>query len=460
MSRLFTILLCVAALGVVVFLCIYEPLTTSTREQREATSAGLVLPLDPSGVKEIRLSSSGEEVEIKRRGDDWILESKPKDRADKATVEQLIQAAAQLAFIDRIDGSEFKKGRDLNDFGLKNPKRKIEFRGDQNVTLFIGKDAANEDRLYAKTNGSNDVYLVLDDILDVAFPETGKFRDRRLTDLQVDQMDRLIVRQPTGEVEFARDARGWRMVKPLNAPVDGRAMDAYLDKLLGLRIQEFVADDSGDLGAYGIAEGKNEISFLAEGSSRPQTLRLGSDKDGGVLAQFTGRDSIYRLGKEVKDLLAVSPDSFRDRRLLPLNLDLVDLIRISSPQGNFSLRRSGENWEVVDSEGTHPASNAALQSLVDTLATTQVVSYTSAVGEKLAGFGLTAPVLTVDFLSVLSENTPEASAGERSIARLSFGRTEGEQIFVRNDDLPEVETVPAKVLLSIPADPKAWQIPR
>jgi len=459
MSRIFTIFICIIAVAAVVFLCIYEPLTKSTREQAEATKAGMVLALDPAGVKEIRISSSGEEVEFKRRGESWFVGPKPKDRADKKTVDELIQAAAQLSFFDRVDGSELRRSEDWNNFGLKNPKRKIEFKGDQKLTLFFGKDAANEDRLYVKTSESNDVFLVADDILDMAFPDTGKFRDRRLTDLQPDQLDRLIVRQPKGEVEFQHDARGWRMVKPLSAPTDGQAMHAYLDKLLGLQVQEFVADDSGDLGTYGIVEGKNEVSFFAEGSSRAQTLRLGAEKGEGVLAQFTARDTIYRLGKEVKELLEVSPESFRDRRLLPLNLDLVDLIRISTPQGQFSLRRSGDDWELIDGEDTWPASGGAIQALVDALATTTVANYIPAVGEKLNVLGFGSPTLTVDFLSVLSENTPETTAGERSIAKVSFGKTEGDQVYVRVDALPEVALVPVTLLQSVHTNPRDWQSP-
>lgn len=460
MSRIFTIFICLVALAAVVFLCIYEPLTKSTREQAEAMRAGMVLALDPNGVREIRLTSTGEEIELKRRGDIWQMTSKPKDRADKALVEQLIQAASQLEFLDRMDASEFRKDGDLNEFGLKNPKRKIEFSGDQNITLFIGKDAANEDRLYVRTSESKDVFLVPDDILKAAFPEGGKFRDRRLTDLTSDRVDRLIVRQPRGEVEFVRDARGWRMVKPLNAAADDKAMNAYLEKLLALPIREFVADDSGDLGTYGIVEGKNEITFFADGSSRHQTLRLGAERDGSVLAQFTARDSVYRLGPEVKELLEVAPDSFRDRRLLPLNLDLVDAIRITTPQHKFMIRRAGEHWELVDGTDVRAASSAAVQTLIDTLATVQVSSYIPAVGEKLNGMGFHAPALTIDFLSILSENTPETTAGEHSIAKIAFGQTAGDQVYARVDEFPEVASVHAAILQAIPAEPKAWQGPR
>jgi len=460
MSRIFTIFISLVALAAVVFLCIYEPLTKSTREQSEATRAGMVMALDPTGVREIRITSTGEEVEIKRRGDIWQMTSKPKDRADKAQIEQMILAASQMEFLDRIDGGEFRKGAELNDFGLKNPKRKIEFRGDQNLTLFIGKDAANESRLYVRTSESKDVFLVPDDILKAAFPEGGKFRDRRLTDLTADRVDRLIVRQPNGEVEFNRDARGWRMVKPLNAAADGKSMAAYLDRLLALPIREFVADDSGDLGTYGVIEGKNEITFFADGSTRHQTLRLGAERDGSVLAQFTARDSVYKLGPEVRELLSVAPDSFRDRRLMPLNPDLVDAIRITAPEKSLTLRRVGDQWELSDGGEAKPASNAAVQTLFDTLATAQVSSYTPAVGDKLASLGLNAPALTIDFLSVLSENTPETVAGEHSIAKIAFAQPVGEQVSARVDALPEVATVHAAVLQAIPSDPKAWLSPR
>ena len=48
---------------------------------------------------------------------------------------------------------------------------------------------------------------------------------------------------------------------------------------------------------------------------------------------------------ETRQLLQISPDLLRDRRLLPLNLDTVDMIRIRTPAGSFrSVARETGGW--------------------------------------------------------------------------------------------------------------------
>ena len=184
MSRLKTILLCALAITAIAFLVIYEPLTRSTREDAAAARKGLVLHLDPSKVREIRISTGVSKFEIKRLGNGWQLGTKSKDRADSALVERMLLAAAGMRYFDKIAGQELKAASELSNYGLRNPKRTIEFDGDQSATLFLGKDAVSEERIYVRTSASRDVYLVSDELLKLAFRDVADFRDRRLTDLK------------------------------------------------------------------------------------------------------------------------------------------------------------------------------------------------------------------------------------------------------------------------------------
>lgn len=460
MSRFWTAALCVLALAAVVFLAIYEPLTRSTRENAAAARDGFVLSLDPSKIHEIRIAASDDAIVLKRRGAGWQLGSKSKDRADSALVERVLRAAAGLTFYDRIDGREFPSDKDWSDYGLRTPKRKIEFEGGGKKTIFFGKDAANEDRLYVRTSESRAVFLVGDELLNLAFRDAADFRDRRLTDLTPDRIDRFVIRRPGGEMELVREASGWRLVKPVHAAADGVKVEELLAQLLGLRILEYMADDSGDLGAYGIAEGQNEVSLFADGSERHQTLRLGTDPAGALFGQFTARDSVYRMPSGTMEILQTTPDALRDRKLLPLNLDVVDLIRIRAAGREFAIRRSGEDWELQDGDVRRPASSAAVRALADALSTADVSAFTPLVGGNLAQFGLDAPLCQVDFLSVLSENTPEARAGEQVIASVAFGKSAEGRIFARVGEAPEAAVVPEAILHAVPADPGGWAAPR
>jgi len=456
MNRATTIILCLAALAAFIFLAIYEPLTTSSREAEQAAQDGLVLHLDPSKVRTIRLVTGDSEVELKRKGGGWQMGPKPKDRADAAIVQQLLMAAGRMRFVDRMDGSEFKKAESLSEFGLRTPKRRIELEGDQKVTISIGKDGADEDRLYVKTSESGDVFLVADEIERLAFRPVADFRDRRLTNLTPDQVDRVVIRRQGGEIELSHDAEGWKITKPLHAPADEKKVNDFLKQLLETRIIDFVADDSGDLGSYGLTEGDNEIAIFAEGSSRPQTLRLGKDKTGLLFGQFTARDSIYRLPADTMEALQTSVDELRDRRLLPLNLDIVDLIRIRAGGKEFSVARTGEKWVVKSGAQTQPASAQAVKAMVEAMGNTKTTSYATGTTGALAQAGLDSPKLTVAFYSVLSENTPEAQAGEQLIAEVAFGKGAGGQVPTHTNDSPEIAMVPEGILKAIPADAAGW----
>ena len=162
MSLVRTILLCALALAAITFLAIYEPLTRSTRETVAAERQGRVLNLDPSKVREIRISTGVNQFDIKRTGNGWQLGTKPKDRADSAMVEELLKSAAEMKYFDRIAAREFKTSSDLSAFGLRNPKRTIQLDGEEKLTVFLGKDAASEERFYVRTDLSRDVFLVID----------------------------------------------------------------------------------------------------------------------------------------------------------------------------------------------------------------------------------------------------------------------------------------------------------
>jgi hypothetical protein len=460
MSRWPTILLGVLAVAAVTYLAITEPLSRSRREWDLAARDGRVLALDPAKVRTVRIVSGETELVFHRRDSGWQLGEKSKDRADRAALDRILETASQLTFLDRISGGELTDDKALADFGLRNPKRKIVFEGGTTTTLSLGREGAGENRLYARVEGEPEVYLISDQILRQAFQPAAAFRDRRLTDLSPDQVDRLILRRPGGEIELVRDARGWQIVRPLHTAADDRKVTEFLRLLLALRIEEYLADDTGDLSPYGLVEGQNEITVFAEGSERPQTLRFGADRDGSVLAQFTARDSVYRLPGEARRLLEITPEVLRDRRLVTVNPDLVDRIRIAVAGEVIRMDRDADGWTVRGTDGPFPASTAAVQALFDALATAESTEFLPATPARLAAAGLDQPPLLVEFVSVLSENTPETRAGENVVAAIAFGTPANGRLPARVGDAPEILSVDEGLLPLLPAKAESWRAPR
>lgn len=457
MSRLLTIFLVLTAAAAVAYLVFVEPRTHNAPRIEAALREGRIPSVEPSQVRTLRITSGDDTLEMQRRGGGWRLGAKSKDRADPAVVGHLLRDLADLPFLARIPAAELTDEA-LKTYGLDKPKRRIELEGEDSLTIFLGNDAAVEDRLYIRTSASDDVFLVADTLFDKAFQGAGDFRDRKLTNLQPEQIDRVVIRRDGGEIELVQDASGWKITKPLHTLADTAKVEEFLQKVLGLRILAYVGPDTGDLSIQGLVEGHNEISFFTGGETRPRTLRLGRRDQGGLFGQFTARDSIYRLPAETLDLLTIQPDALRDRHLLTLNPDVVDKIRLQSPEGGeIVLLRSASGWDVVAEGARTPADEEILQKLWGALTRTEVTTFAPVVNADQAALGLEPPHASVEFFSVLSENTPESRAGEQLLTGLDFGQAQEGQVPVHGNDSPEIGYVPATILQALPLDPKAWR---
>ncbi len=453
MSRLMTLFVTLLAAGLVAWAVVLRSCAPSGRD-------GIVLALDPGAIQTIRVRSGADTFDLKRRGRQWQIASGDfKDTADPTVPEKLAGLAGGLFYHDRIPAPEIGGNDDLARYGLRSPMRWVEFHERRIHRLLLGKEAAIEGRMYARIDGSNTIYLIDDAITQALPPDSASLRSKTLTNLSPDLADKLILRDGTGEIELERNpSGGWRISKPLSAPADSETVENLLAEFFNLPIVAFVADDSGDLGFHGIEEGKVEMAVHVEGRTRPLVLRFGhvpGEFPGSILAQFTGRDAIIRLPHAARELLNRKPDDFRDRRLLPVNLDMVDRIQIEAGGEEFDLERKGDGWEIVTADGARrPASSPAVFRLVEVLGAAQVTGFSRQPAPE------TPPMRRVRFFSVLSENTPEAAAGSRLVAGLDLHPDEESGGLVAAiETIPGTSDVARDVLVAIPPDPADWMPP-
>ncbi len=444
MTRLGTILLLVLALAAAAFLWLVEPRWKSTRE--EEASRGTVLRLDPAAIRGIRVVAGNDGFELTRKENGWWIGPKPRDLASVEEVAKLLNAATSLEVSDHIRAEDLRGSRALDDYGLETPRSQIDFVGDGQATLYFGKDAAADGRIYVRRADSRDVYVVSDELQRLAFRNAQEFRERRLTNLAPDDIEKFTIKRAGGEITLEHGAHGWEIARPFRARADDAAVEKLLKELLGLKILDFVADESDDLSAYGLGEPRAEWIFQVENEARPIALRVGADVnrtgDKALLAQLTARDSVYHLPESAWSLAQTSPDDLRDRHLVALNLDTVDAIRVSDGAKNLTLQRSGEAWQADGR--TVPAD--AVKRLADALSGARVNSYLPLTSENLHQTGLDQPQAEIHFDAWLSENTPEETSGRHPIATLTVGRRDGEKLYVRVGENPEICVVPASLL--------------
>src|ERR1700675_1137185 len=392
------------------------------------------------------IQNGDDKIDIRRRDDKWRLEVPIKDQADGSVVDNLLQDLENWQKDAAISAKEMEADKNkLADYGLANPKLRLKLLGpDAPPEIFFGKDAALEGKMYVRFENSKETFLANQSVKKAIDKKPEEFRDRKLTDLIMAQAVRVVLKTSAGEMELQKKGDHWDIVKPLHTRADDQKVSDLIAQVTTARIQQFVADDRGDLHPYGLAEPRGALTLFAQEDKQGQTLQIGGvpekEKDQ-VYVRFSPRGFVYTVPKKIEETLDNKPNDLRDRHLVRIDTKILDRLTIDAPgKVKTVLARKDENWTIA-SRNNGPANSSEVRRLIDTLQNEQGTKIVEDVASNLPKYGLDKPKLIVTFSSFASENTAETKAGEQPFASVAFGKVEGENVYARVGDEPFVVAV-------------------
>ena len=478
MNWRYTLILAVVALAGVVYFRFVEMKRPSTEEARR--QAQNVVNFDRNKIDGIVIKNGDQQIEIRRRENKWRLETPMKDQADGALVENLLSDLETWQKEGTIPAKAIEADKSkLAEYGLNNPKLKLKLLGQgRPPEIWFGKDAALEGRMYVRLQNSKETFLAKQSIMKDIDKKPEEFRDRKLTDLTTAQVRRVTLKTPAGEMELEKKGDHWDIIKPLRARADDGKVGDLISQITSARIQQFVAEDRGDLRPYGLAEPRGSITLFDEAEKKDQkveigesikvfgredkgqTLQIGSvpekEKDQ-IYVRFAPRGSVYTLPKKTEEILNTKPADLRDNHLVRIDTNILDRITMDAAgKGKTVLARKDGNWTIVTRKNA-PADSGAVQRLIDTLQNERVTRFVEDVASNLPKYGLDKPQMQLTFSSFASENTAETKAGEQPFAGIAFGKPEGDNVYARLTGEPFVVAVRRGLLDQISADPLQWQ---
>ena len=459
-----TLLLLAAVVALGAYIKFYESKGPNTAEARQQAQS--MVNIDRDNLNGIVIQNGDDKIELARKDQKWRIEAPFKDQADNVAIESFLNDLGSWPKYDTISAKEIakEKGR-LDEFGLSKAKLRLKLLGkDMPPEIVFGDDAAFEGRMYVRFEGSDDVFLAGQSVRKDISKKPEEFRDRKLTDLTTAQVTRVVLKTPAGEMELSKKGDHWEIVKPLHARGDDQKIGDLLAQITTAQIQQFVAEDRGDLHPFGLAEPRGSITlFSADEKSageQGQLLQIGGvpekEKDQ-VYVRFAARNAVYTLPKKIEEILAATPSDLRDRHLVRIDTDILDRITIDAlGKGKTVLARKAENWTIANLNN-QPANTGEVNRLLDLLKNEQVTKFVEDVASDLPKYGLDKPQLTLTFSSFASENTAETTAGEHPFATIAFGKTDGDNTYARLGDEPFVVAVRRALLDNIFTDPLQWQ---
>ena len=473
-----TLILALIALAGFAYFRFFEMKRPSTEEAKR--QAQNVVNFDRNKIDGIVIQNGDQKIEIRRRENKWRLETPIKDQADGAVVENLLSDLESWQKEGTIPAKDIDTDKSkLAEYGLSNPKLKLKLLGrEKPPEILFGKDAALEGRMYVRFQNSKETYLATQSVRKDIDKKPEEFRDKKLTDVATAQVRRITLKTPAGEMELEKRGEHWDILKPLRARADDGKVGDLISQITSARIQQFVADDRGDLRPYGLAEPRGSITLYDQEQKKDQkvelgesikvfgredkgqTLQIGSvpekEKDQ-VYVRFAPRGSVYTLPKKVEEIVNTKPADLRDNHLVRIDTNILDRITIDTPgKAKTVLGRKDGNWTIAGRNNA-PADSRAIRRLIDTLQNERVTRFVEDVASNLPKYGLDKPTIQLTFSSFASENTAESKAGEQPFAALAFGKAEGDNVYARLADEPFVVAARRGLVDQISPDPLQWQ---
>src|SRR6266566_641785 len=373
-----TLVLFVIAAGVFAYLFFVERNRPGTDEAtRQAQN---VVNFSRERVNGVVIQNGDDTIDIRRRDDKWRLEIPIKDQADGSVVNNLLLDLENWQKDAAISAKEMEADKNkLADYGLANPKLRLKLIGpDTPPEIFFGKDAALEGKMYVRFGNSKETFLASQSVKKAIDKKPEDFRDRKLTDLIMAQVVRVVLKTPAGELELQKKGDHWDIAKPLHTRAADQKISDLIAQVTTARIQQFVADDRGDLHPYGLAEPRSALTLFAQDDNQGQTLQIGGvpekEKDQ-VYVRFSPRAFVYTLPKKIEEILNNKPNDLRDRHLVRIDTKILDRLTIDAPgKGKTVLARKDENWTIA-SRNNAPANSSEVRRLIDGLQNEQVAKF-------------------------------------------------------------------------------------
>jgi hypothetical protein len=411
-----------------------------TREAEELRRYAAVF--DPAEVEEIDIVRGTETVSLRHDGFSWRVTAPVDDRASPENVDRLLTA---VRFLDVRDRRESPDEAAVAEAGLAAPRLRLDLRGSRPIRVELGGNTSLSDEIFARVGGQTDILRVPDTLVELATASVDSFRDPRLTQSVADDIEKFTVRRADGEMTLRRERGRWLIEKPVAAAADPRAVRAFLEPLLGLRVTNFRATPPETAALPGQ---RATITMTPLGGGEDLNLEIlrGSDEAAETaVARFAPRGGLIEVDAAALGIFSVSPEALRDRSLGYVEPDAVDRITLESDGTVLDLRRGEDTW--TDEARARRVTLEEAARLIDLFNETRAVSFQPGLTAPEAG--LEPPAQRLVFSAWLSENSAEETAGRHPIAGAELGSVVEGGIYGRAAGGEEVVTLPPDLSTAI-----------
>ena len=232
---------------------------------------------------------------------------------------------------------------ELADYGLHEPvvTVSIELVDGSVQQLLVGAQNPARDSYYVQRSDDPIVYVVFDTWITGFFTRLDEMRQRVLTQVDVQRLERVVLRTLAGRTIRVERRSEWEddpelgfssfaVYEPFRRryQLNTNWIEELGTQVPQLRIGRYVDDAPTNLARYGLAPPRATISI--SDTDRTLELLVGDETEGGRYAKLPGRPSVFVLSG-AEPIITVRPYSVVSAFSLIINIDLVDTFVVEGP---------------------------------------------------------------------------------------------------------------------------------
>ncbi len=345
------------ALSLGAYIYLVEPKQKSTAEQEKIEKR--LFDFTGDRIRTLKITNGETTVAMVKKDGAWQIERPIVYPADASVVDQLI---SELESVETKRTFPYKEITDaaetLKKWGLTTPSIKIEFQGENlNQVLLIGRKTAVSDMFYARASLASDapIQLISGTVKTNLDKKLDDLRNRSLWKWTTPEVRKITFRTAGGdgasapETEVALQNNLWSLNKPISARGDAEQIQSWLGNVMGLRVAQFISEDSSNLNTYGLSSPKAQLTFHLNDGKEENTLLIGSavpDKPTEVYAKRLKSNTVFTLTQEAVQRLIAGVSNWRNHQVMSFKPEEVTSVRLETKGRIFVAKKEQKAWKM------------------------------------------------------------------------------------------------------------------
>ncbi|MFQ5789564.1 MAG: DUF4340 domain-containing protein [Acidobacteriota bacterium] len=423
-----------AALAAYIYKYEREPVDTDGDSEREE-----VFDFEAEKIQDIQIRRpGGDGLQLRKDGESWKIVQPVSAPASETEADSLTR---NIATLERervvVEGDEVN----LSEFGLAEPKLEVQFTtegAEGPTTLLLGDKTPTGTNLYAKLASEKRIFVIPSYLESNFDKEAWDLRDRTILHFERDEVEKVVLRRPDGELVLARAAEDrWNVATPSFCRADRYRASGLVSQLETGKMEEIVSEQGGDLSEYGLDRPRYEVEIQLRGG-KTATLLVGGEKDGRYYARNPDRSLVYLVGSSLVDEIKKDASGYRSKRLFDYSTYQVNKFQIE-PAGEAARtyqkveEEEEDQWKQIAPDSSRELDRTKVEDLLYKMNGTDAEDFADDAPSTLEPYDLDSPAFTI---------TVWSKEGA-SVEELAVGKPEGEWVYARRKGDEPVMKLPA-----------------